>query len=391
MTDTRVPGQDEPEQRLPFVAASERRAGPDLPPLPPSKRVGFAIVGLGRLSLESLLPALASCKLARLVAVMTNDRDKGVRILRQYGAPEQAVYGYDEWDELGSNKEIDAVFIVTPNGMHVEQVKQAARVGKHVLCEKPMANNSAEAEVMIEACKAAGVLLMIAYRCQYEPFNLEVTRMARSGEFGALKIIEAHNGQVQDSAGQWRHDGRLAGGGALPDIGLYCLNFARFVTGEEPQEVMAWSWSTPNDPRFAEIEENVVWQMRFPSGVVARLSTAYDAHEARPARLYFQKAVVRLEPAFAYKGHRLNVTRRSPDREDVEINEERLIGPKDQFAEEIDHMAECVLTGRRPRTPGEEGLQDHRVMEAIYRSAAENRPVTLPVVEGRDVFRGPPL
>lgn len=391
MADTRVPGQDKPEALLPFVARSERRAAPEQPPLPPAKRVGFAIVGLGRLSLESLLPALASCKLARLAAVMTNDRDKGVRVLRQYGAPDQAVYGYDDWDALGGNKDVDVVFIVTPNGMHAEQVRQAARVGKHVLCEKPMANNSAEAEAMIAACKAAGVLLMVAYRCQYEPFNQEVTRMARSGEFGALKIIEAHNGQVQDSAGQWRHDGRLAGGGALPDIGLYCLNFARFVTGEEPTEVMAWSWSTPGDPRFAEVEENVVWQMRFPSGVVARLSTAYDAHEARPARLYFQKAVVKLEPAFGYKGHRLNVMRRSPDREDVEINEERLIGPNDQFAAEIDHMAECVLTGRRPRTPGEEGLQDHRIMEAIYRSAAENRPVALPAVEGLDVFRGPPL
>jgi predicted dehydrogenase len=322
---------------------------------------------------------------------MTGDKDKGVRVLRQHGAPEEAVYGYDEWDALGRNGDIDVVYIVTPNGMHLHQVEQAARVGKHVLCEKPMANTSAEAEQMIAACSKAGVTLMVAYRCQYEPFNQEVTRLTRSGEFGALKMIEAHNGQVQDNVAQWRHDKALAGGGALPDIGLYCLNFARFVTGEEPQEVMAWSWSTPGDPRFQEIEENIVWQMRFPSGVVARLSSAYDAHEARPARLYFQKALVKLEPAFAYKGQRLNVMQRSPERADVEINEERLIGPKDQFAAEIDHMAECVLTGRRPRTPGEEGLQDHRLMEAIYRSAAENRPVSLPVLQGLDLFRGPPL
>src|ERR1700760_1587090 len=103
--------------------------------------------------------------------------------------------------------------------------------------------------------------------------------MVRSGEFGALKMIEAHNGQVQDTAPQWRHDAKLAGGGALPDIGIYCLSFARFVTGEEPGEIMAWVWSTQGDPRFTEVEENVAWQMRFPSGVVARLSAAYDAHE----------------------------------------------------------------------------------------------------------------
>jgi predicted dehydrogenase len=391
MTEPRIPGQDEPEARPAFVGKSERRAAPESPPLPPQRRVGFAVIGLGRLSLEAILPALASCKLVRLAAVMTGDKEKGARVARQYGAPADAVYGYDEWDALGRNKDIDVVYVVTPNGMHLDQVQQAARVGKHVLCEKPMANTSVEAEQMIDACKRAGVTLMIAYRCQYEPFNQEVTRLTRCGEFGALKMIEAHNGQVQDTADQWRHRKALAGGGALPDIGLYCLNFARFVTGEEPHEVMAWAWSTPGDPRFQEIEENIVWQMRFPSGVVARLSSAYDAHEARPARLYFQKAVVKLEPAFAYQGHRLNILHRSPDRADVEINEERLIGPKNQFGAEMDHMADCILTGRRPRTPGEEGLQDQRLMEAIYRSAAENRPVLLPALQGLDLFRGPPL
>ena len=244
---------------------------------------------------------------------------------------------------------------------------------------------------MIRACAEAGVTLMIAYRSQYEPHNREAARLVREETFGALKMIEAHNGQVQDTAAQWRHDAALAGGGALPDIGLYCLNFARAVTGEEPSEVMGWVWSTPGDERFVAIEENVAWQMRFPSGVVARLSCAYDAHEARPARLYFQTAVVSLDPAFAYKGIRLKVARRAPDREDVEVVEERISGEKNQFALEMDHMAECVLTGRAPRTPGEEGLQDHRIMEAIYRSARENRPIALPPVAGLDAFRGPSL
>ena len=391
MSEAKGTGQDRPEERPPFVGPSERRAKPESPPLPPAKRVGFAVVGLGRLSLEAILPALAMSKLCRLAAVMTGDKGKGCRVAAQYGAPESAVYGYDEWAALGRNDDVQVVYIVTPNGMHLDQVKRAAAVGKHVLCEKPMANTSAEAEAMIEACAAAGVLLMIAYRSQYEPHNREAARMARSGEFGPLKMIEAHNGQVQDTAGQWRHEASLAGGGALPDIGLYCLNFARAVTGEEPVEVMAWVWSTPGDARFAEVEENVAWQMRFPSGVVARLSSAYDAHEARPARLYFQTATVTLEPAFSYKGIRLHVGRRSPDREDVEIVEERVSGEKNQFAAEMDHMAQCVLTGRRPRTPGEEGLQDHRIMEAIYRSAKENRSVALPPVEGLDAFRGPPL
>jgi predicted dehydrogenase len=277
MAKTTVPGQDQPEKRPPFVGPTERRAPPELPPLPPEQRVGFAVVGLGRLSLEAILPGLAASKLARLAGVMTGDKAKGVRVAQQYGAPAESVYGYDEWAALGANKDIQAVYIVTPNGLHLDQVRQAAGVKKHVLCEKPMANTSTEAEQMIAACDEAGVTLMIAYRCQYEPHNREVILIARSGEFGALKMIEAHNGQVQDTAEQWRHEKRMAGGGALPDIGLYCLNFARFVTGEEPVEVMAWKWSTPNDPRFREIEENVVWQMRFPSGIVAKLSSAYDS------------------------------------------------------------------------------------------------------------------
>ena len=389
MSNTGIPGQQPPEKRPPFVAASEKRAAPEAPPLAPDKRVGFAVVGLGRLSLEAILPAFATCKFARVVGVMSGDKEKGARVANSYGVPADAVYGYDEWDRLGANDAVQVVYIVTPNGLHLEQVKHAARVGKHILCEKPMANNAVDAQAMVDACAAAGVTLMIAYRMQFEPHAQEVTRMVRSNDFGALKLIEAHNGQVQDTQPQWRHDGPLAGGGALPDIGLYCLNFARAVTGEEPVSLFAWTWSTPGDPRFVDIEENVAWQMRFPSGVVAKLSAAYDAHEARNARLYFQTATVTLDPAFSYKGIRLNVTHRSPDREDVEVKEERIIGEKDQFAAEIDHMARCILTGQHPRTPGEEGLQDHRIMDAIYRSAREGVVVDLPRIEGLDAYRGP--
>jgi predicted dehydrogenase len=389
MTDSRATGQDRPETRPPFVGASERREAPDGPPLAPERRVGFAIVGLGRLSLDSILPALAACKLSRLAAVMTGDKEKGRRVVAQYGAPDNAVYGYDEWDKLATNDDVKVVYIVTPNGLHHEQVKQGARIGKHVLCEKPLSNTSAEAREMVRACAEAGVMLMVAYRLQYEPHNREIAKLVRSGEFGRLKIIEAHNGQVQDKARQWRHDRRLAGGGSLPDIGLYCLNFARFVTGEEPIEVSAWTWSTPGDPRFTEVEENVVWHMRFPSGVVGRFSSAYDAHESRNARLYFQNATVRLEPAFAYRGIRLYVTHRSAAREDVEVMEELVSAEQNQFGAEMDHMAECVLTGRSPATPGEEGVQDQQIMEAIYRSAAANHPVELERVEMLDAFRDP--
>ena len=391
MAVSRMPGQDGPETLPPFVGSADRRAPPSLPSLPPDQRVGFCLVGLGRLSLESILPALAMTRFCRLRAVMTRDREKGIRVARQHGLSESAVHGYADWDQLAADDTVRAVYIVTPNGLHLEQVRQAARIGRHVLCEKPMANDSTEAEAMVAACATAGVTLMVAYRLQYEPHHQELTRMARSRQFGTLKLIEEHNGQMQDAVPQWRHVRTLAGGGALPDIGIYCHNFSRFITGEEPVEVTAWTWSTPDDQRFSEVEENVAWMMRFPSGTVARLAAAYDAHEARPARLYFQEATVALEPAFAYRGLRLTVNSRAADREDAEIVQEHITAEINQFSSKMDHMAKCVLTGRRPRTPGEEGVQDHRVMEAIYRSARENRPVSLPRVEGIDAFRGPAL
>ena len=175
MPQPRVPGQDSPEKRPPFVGASEKREAPELPSLPPRERVGFAVVGLGRLALEAILPALAACKLCRLAAVMTGDKEKGRRVAAQYGASVDAVYGYDDWDALGQNKDVMVVYIVTPNGRHLQQVREAARVGKHVLCEKPMANDSAEAEAIIEACAEAKVILMIAYRSQFEPHNREAS------------------------------------------------------------------------------------------------------------------------------------------------------------------------------------------------------------------------
>ena len=142
---------------------------------------------------------------------MTGDRDKGVRVARQHGLPETAVYSYDEWDRLAGDDAVASHLRRNPNGLHMDQVRQAARIGRHVLCEKPMANDSAEAEAIVKACNAAGVILMVAYRLQYEPHHRELIDMTRSGQFGTLRLIEVHNGQVQEAVPQWRYDRALAG------------------------------------------------------------------------------------------------------------------------------------------------------------------------------------
>ncbi|WAT01626.1 Gfo/Idh/MocA family protein [Rouxiella chamberiensis] len=342
--------------------------------LPPGKRLGVAIIGLGRLTLNQILPAFRQSLYAKPVALVSDRPEKAREVAKQYGIDESALYRYDDIERMAENKEIDAVYVVTPNGRHRDHVLAAAKAGKHVLCEKPMANNSAEAREMIDACRQAGVKLMIAYRCQYELFNVEAARLTQSGELGRPRIIHATNTQVQGPGEQWRMRAALAGGGALPDIGLYCLNGVRTMLGEDPVEVYAQIINPEGDARYAEVEETISYTLRFPSGVIANCVTSYGAHECKDMEIRLEKGWVSLENAFAYAGQRLYVAERHGSGE--QVNEIR-ISPKDQFTLEIDHFADSVLNNKISHTPGEEGLQDHLLMEAIYRSAREGLPVKI--------------
>ncbi len=352
------------------------------------ERVGIAVVGLGRLALEEILPAFGMSLKARVAGLVSGSIEKMRVVGSQYGVSPNAQYGLEDWHSLAANPDISAVYIVTPNALHREHVIAAAEAGKHVLCEKPMATSSAEARDMIAACERSGVKLMIAYRCQYEPTNRRAIDLVRSGKYGTVRLIEACNTQVQGPPDQWRLKLALAGGGVLPDIGLYCLNGARAVTGEEPVEVFARTQTDPSDKRFAQVEDTIAFMLRFPSGAIAQCAASYSAHESKDMRVRLGEASLDIGNAFAYRGQSLRVARRVGDEEAVDA---LVVPAKNQFALEIDHFADCVLTGRRPRTPGEEGLQDHVLMEALYRSAQTGLPVSLPDVSGRDVFRGPAL
>ena len=180
----------------------------------------------------------------------------------------------------------------------------------------------------------------------------------------------------------------LSGGGALPDIGLYCLNAARFLTGEEPIEVFARTFAPPGDPRFKEVEEMVSFTLRFPSGLVANSAASYGLHENRRLGVGLPGAAIEIGNAFAYEGQQVRVAHRDGNTESVD---DRRIPAKNQFALELDHLAECIRTGRMPRTPGQEGLADQRIMEAIYRSAETGQPVALAKIAGLDTTRGPAL
>jgi predicted dehydrogenase len=367
-------GVEEPIKLEEWKSDVDQQSAPTPTPLPPDRRMGYAVVGLGHLSLEEILPALSSCKKSKLAALVSGSPEKMKKVAAQYGVKAENCYSYETFDQIRNNPEVHVIYIVLPNGLHKEYVIRAAKTGKHILCEKPMANTAEECREMIAACEKAKVKLMIAYRIQYQPHNRKLREMVQSKTFGAPKLIEACNSQSSANPAHWRHKKALAGGGALPDIGLYCLNTNRFVLGEEPTEVFAYQYSTPGNPLFTEVEELMSWQMRFPSGVVASCTTDYNVHESRRYRVMCEKGWLNMDKAYAYHGQKLSTAKAEGK---MELQQEIGLAETDQFAVEMDHFSECVMENKRPFTPGEEGLQDHIIMEAIYQSAREGKPVKI--------------
>ena len=358
----------------PTEAKSEKPEKTEPPGDPMSERIGVAIVGVGRIAVNEMLPAFAQSKHAKPVALVSGDRAKALKVAHQYDIPESAVLDYKEYEKLAQMPEVQAVYIALPNSMHAEYTIRAAKAGKHVLCEKPMANSVAECQQMIDACRQAGKKLMIAYRSQYESNDRVLVKMIRDKKLGTLKEFISVNSQNMGDPQHWRLKRALAGGGALPDVGLYCLNAARFLSGEEPVEVMGNVWSTPGDARFREVEESCQFVLRFPSGFIASCSTSYASHKSQMFRLNGSDAWAELTPAYAYNGIKLKVSRVVDGKEQTS---EVQADDKNQFAAELDHFAQCIQQNREVHTPGEEGLQDQRIMEAIYESARKGRPVKL--------------
>ena len=274
---------------------------------------------------------------------------------------------------------MEVIYVITPNATHRKFVEAAAKTGKNVMCEKPMAPTVADCEAMIKAVQSAGKKLMIGYRAQYEPFNRECIRICRSGELGRIVTIVADHGrQVEpdkEKADSWRVKKDLAGGGSLVDIGIYCLNAARYLSGEEPTEISARLEQPQNDPRFKEVEATVHWTMRFPSGALANCSSSYDWLDTKRFRVQGSDGWLELDPATDYYRHRLRVGRKGKGEENVV--EEPQIKEQSQFALMLDHMAQCVRENKTPHTPGEEGMRDVRYMTAIYEAARSGKLIKL--------------
>jgi predicted dehydrogenase len=335
-------------------------------PDPPGKKLGWAIVGLGSLAINQILPAFARCEKSKVVAFVSGHPDKANKLALRYGVDPKNIYNYQNYDSIKDNPEVDIIYIVLPNGMHAEYTIRGLQAGKHVLCEKPMANTPEDCQQMIDAGRKANRKLMVAYRCRYEPFNQEAIRLARSKELGPVKVITADNGWNASDPNMWRLNKKMAGGGCLMDIGIYALQSARYISGEEPVEINAMTYSTPGDPRFREVEETINFQLRFPSGVLANCTSSYGYSSQSHTRVICTNGWYEMDPATIYDGLRLYVHRNN-------LSEEVNLPAKDHFTLEMDHMSDCVMNNQEPLTPGEEGLRDMKLIAAIYEAARTNK------------------
>ena len=339
--------------------------------VPDGRKLGYAIVGLGGYGLGVIIPQFKNCQHSKLVALVSGDPAKARRVAAEYGVPQRGIYDYKNFDSIKDNPDIDIVYVCLPVSMHAEYTIRAAKAGKHVMCEKPMAVSSAECEAMIAACKRAGKKLMIGYRCHFEAHNLEARRLARAGHIGKLRYFRSEHGFTMGNADSWRLKKAMSGGGSMMDIGIYALNAARYMTAEEPISVYAKETTDRNDPRFREVEDMIEFQLEFPSGVIASCMSMYSANQNH-ILLMGDKGRIDLEPGTRYDGNKLWV---GQDRGN-QITPPP--GPgQTQWAAQLDHLSLCVINNREPIVPGEEGLRDIRIIEAVYRSAREQKRIVL--------------
>ena len=330
------------------------------------RKLGVALCGLGSLSTNQIAPALQKTRNCRLAGIVTGTPSKAEEWKKKYGLPERSVYDYKTMSRMADNKDIDIVYVVTPNSLHLEHALAAAAAGKHVFCEKPMEVTVERCQQMIDAVKKAGRMLGVGYRCQFEPNNLECVRLAKEKVLGDVKIIDSNFGFAMGDPTQWRLKRDLAGGGALMDVGIYCLQTTMMLTGEKPIWINAAEVKT-DAVKFKEVDETIMWQTKFPSGVVANCTSTYSANGLAGFRAATTRGWFGLDPAYFYGGNR---GRRS---DGTEIN----IPVADQFALELDDFADCIINKRPTKVPGEMGLMDVKYLMAIYESIRKGRPVSL--------------
>src|SRR5215217_4406355 len=326
-----------------------------------------AIMGLGGYGTR-VADAMKDCKKARLVGAISGTPSKLKDWQSKYGIPEKNCYNYETFDQLKNNPEIDAVYVTTPNALHHGQVIRVAKAGKNVICEKPMALNAKEGQEMVDACKKAGVKLLVGYRMHFEPKTLEIIRMRKAGELGKIMFFQGQCGFTIGDPKQWRMNKQLAGGGSLMDIGIYAINGSRYMVGEEPIWVTAQETKTQPEKFKEGMDETIQFQLGFPGGAVASCLSTYKMNNLDRFFLNGDKGFAELQPSTGYgpiKGrtHKGELTHPHVTHQTVQMDE----------------MADIFLAGKQPEVPvdGEEALKDLKIIDAIYLAVKTGKKVDL--------------
>ncbi len=357
---------------LPFLSSYDTFANSGLRPMAlsqgPTLRV--ALMGLGGYA-SRVAEAMQSCKRAKITGLISGTPEKLVDWGNRFGVPEESRYNYENFDRIKDNPNIDAVYVITPNALHHDQVIRVAKAGKHVICEKPLALNATEGQEMVDVCANAGVKLLVGYRMHFEPKTVEVVRMRAAGEFGTIKFFQGQCGFRIGDPNQWRLDKNLAGGGAMMDIGIYAINGSRYMVGEEPIWVTAQE--TKTDPvKFKEgVDETILFQLGFPNGAVASCLSTYNMNYLDRFFLNGEKGFAEMQPSTGYgpiKGR---------------TNKGELTQPHVTHQTlQMDEMAGIILDGNTAIVPvdGNEGLKDLKIIDAIYRACATGTKQELQLV-----------
>jgi predicted dehydrogenase len=326
-----------------------------------------AILGLGSYGTR-VADAMKDCKRARLTGAISGTPSKLVNWQSKYGIDPKNCYNYETYDAIKDNPDIDAVYIITPNALHKEAAIRIAKAGKHVICEKPMSINAKDGKAMMDACAAAGVKLLVGYRMHFEAKTLEVIRMRKEGELGKIMFFQGLSGFRLGDPNQWRINKSLSGGGSLMDIGIYSVNGARYMVGEDPVWVTAQETKTNPEKFKAGVDETITFQMGFPGGAVASCLSTYTMNNLDRFFLNGEKGFAELLPATGYgpiKGrtHKGELTQ-------AHITHQTL---------QMDEMAAIILDNKQPIVPvdGAEGLKDLKIIDAIYAALKSGKKVKL--------------
>jgi predicted dehydrogenase len=333
----------------------------------PGRKIRYAVVGLGHIAQNAVLPAFEHARRNSLLSALVSDDPTKLRTLgRRYNVP--ALFSYESFAELLEADLVDAVYIALPNSLHRPYTEAAARAGVHILCEKPLAETTEDCRAMIQAADEGGVKLMTAYRLHFEAANMRAVEIAKSGKLGDPRLFTS-TFTMQVRPGDIRLQ-RALGGGPLYDIGVYCIQAARYLFRSNPVSVMAMS-ASGKDKRFREVDEMTSGILRFPDDRIASFLVSFGAADVSSYRLVGTKGSLQLDPAYEYAGER---------RMKVTIDgktKERTFKPVDQFAPELLHFSDCILQDKTPEPSGVEGAVDVAIVEALLRSAKSGRAESL--------------